>query len=197
MNKSEFFSGISASWDERHSGPEEQERLRLFADHFRLRPGDRVLDAGCGSGRLIPIICERIGPDGSLVELDFAPGMLEIGRGKVNGRHVTFVTGDAHSLPLPGMEFDKVIAMALLPHLDKRDVALKEFHRVLKPGGMLVIAHQLGREALDRLHGQSSEPVRRDRLPESRVLTGLLASTGFSAIKIVDEAESYVAWGRA
>jgi len=197
MTKSDFFSGISAAWDERHSRPEQQERLKEFAGHFRLQPGDRVLDAGCGSGRLIPIICERIGPEGRLVELDFAPGMLEIGRGKANGRHVTFVAGDAHSLPLPDRDFDKVIALALLPHLDHRAVALKEFHRVLKPGGLLVIAHQLGREALDRLHGESSDPVRRDHLPPGDVLAGQLAAAGFSAIEVIDDPSQYLAWARA
>ena len=94
--------------------------------------------------------------------------------------------------PLPGGE---KIRPELL-HLRQLLVALGCFERCGRvaefPG-----AHQMGRAALDRLHGESSEPVRRDRLPESRVLTELLAASGFSAIKIVDEAERYVAWGRA
>ncbi len=197
MTKSDFFSGISASWDERHSTPEEQERLRRFAVHFRLRQGDRVLDAGCGSGRLVPLICEAVGPQGSLVELDFAPGMINIARGRTENGRVEFIVGDAHSLPLPDGGFDKVIALALLPHLDDRGAALKEFRRVLKPGGMLVIAHQLGREALDRLHNESSGPVRRDLLPEKPVLAGLLATAGFSSCEIIDEPGQYVAWALA
>jgi ubiquinone/menaquinone biosynthesis C-methylase UbiE len=197
MTKRDFFSQLSGSWDDRHTEPGEQERLRYFSSHFQLRPGERVLDVGCGSGRLIPIVCEQIGPHGSLVELDFAPGMLELGRNKANGNTVTFVAGDAHSLPLADRDFDKVIALALLPHLDNKAAALKEFHRVLKPGGMLVIAHQMGREALDRLHGESSEPVRHDRLPESHVLNGLLAAAGFAVIKIVDKADQYIAWAQA
>ena len=197
MHKSNFFSDISSSWDNQHAGREEIERLGLFAGHFRLQPGERVLDVGCGSGRLIPLICEKIGPNGSLVELDFAPGMLDIGRGKRNGGNVTFMLGDAHAMPLPSKDFDKVIALALLPHLDDKASALKEFHRVLKPGGLLVIAHQMGRETLDRLHGQSSEPVRRDLLPKKPVLESLLAEAGFSGVKILDEPEQYVAWGQA
>lgn len=197
MTKSDFFSGISASWDERHSSPEEQEKLRRFAGHFRLCPGDRVLDVGCGSGRLVPLICEAVGPRGSLVELDFAPGMVNIARDKAENGRVKFIVGDAHGLPFPDGDFDKVIALALLPHLDDRSTALKEFRRVLKPGGLLVIAHQLGREALDRLHNESSEPVRRDRLPEKPLLAGLLATAGFSSCEIIDEPGQYVAWALA
>jgi ubiquinone/menaquinone biosynthesis C-methylase UbiE len=197
MSKHVFFSDISRSWDEHHAGPEEQERLRLFAAHFRLRPGERVLDAGCGSGRLIPLICEVIGPAGSLVELDFASGMLELGQGKVNGGNVAFVPGDAHDLPLPDNDFDRVIALALLPHLDDKALALREFHRVLKPGGTVVLAHQMGREALDRLHGQSSGPVRHDLLPDGAILENLLAAAGFADIEIIDEPDQYIAWGRA
>jgi ubiquinone/menaquinone biosynthesis C-methylase UbiE len=197
MHKSNFFSDISISWEDQHAGREEMERLRLFSGHFRLQPGERILDAGCGSGRLIPLICDKIGPNGSLVELDFAAGMLDIGRHKPNGGNVTFILGDAHAMPLPSKDFDKVIALALLPHLDDKAAALREFYRVLKSGGLLVIAHQMGREALDRLHGQSSDPVRRDLLPKKPILKSLLAEAGFSGVEILDEPDQYVAWGKA
>jgi len=196
MTKSDFFSGLAASWDEQHSRPEEVERLRRFAVHFRLRPGARVLDVGCGSGRLVPLILEAVGAGGSLVELDFAPGMVDLARRKTGDPRVTVRVGDAHDLPFPDSDFDTVIALALLPHLDNRGKALREFRRVLKPGGLLIIAHQLGREALDRLHGDSSEPVRRDRLPEKGVLARLLDAAGYSAVEIVDEPDRYLAWAR-
>jgi ubiquinone/menaquinone biosynthesis C-methylase UbiE len=197
MNKRDFFSHISGSWDDHHAEAAEMDCLHVFSRHFQLGRGERVLDVGCGSGRLIPVISEQIGPVGSLVELDFAPGMLEIGRCKLHGGNVVFLLGNAQALPLPDNDFDKVIALALLPHLDDKAVALREFHRVLKPGGLLIIAHQMGREALDRLHGESSEPVRRDLLPDKRTLKALLETAGFSAIEIADEAEQYIAWARA
>ncbi len=197
MPKRGFFSRISRSWDEQHATPEEQERLRLFSGHFRLQAGERVLDAGCGSGRLIPVICQQIGPGGSLVELDFAPDMLELARQKAGGSPVEFVLGNAQALPFSDRDFDKVIALALLPHLDDKAAALGEFHRVLKPGGMLIIAHQLGREALDRLHRESGDEVSEDRLPRRPALTAMLAQAGFSAVELLDEADCYIAWARA
>ncbi len=197
MTKRDFFSQISASWDGHHAAAGEMERLRAFSKHCRLRPGERVLDAGCGSGRLLPVIGEQIGPTGSLVELDFAPGMLAIARRRPHAGNVTFVLGDAHSLPLPDGDFDKVIALALLPHLDDKAVALQEFRRVLKPGGELVIAHQMGREALDRMHNESGEPVQRDLLPGKEDLEGMLARAGFAAIEILDEPQQYIAWAGA
>jgi len=197
MTKADFFSHISGYWEDRHAEPGETERLRAFSRHFRLRPGERVLDVGCGSSRLVPVICEWIGGAGSLVELDFAAGMLEIGRAKPHPKNVTFMLGDAHQLPLPDGDFDKVIALALLPHLDDKAAALKEFHRVLKPGGLLLIAHQMGREALDRLHGESSDPVKRDLLPGNTALAGLLADAGFSGSEILDEPQQLVVWAQA
>jgi demethylmenaquinone methyltransferase/2-methoxy-6-polyprenyl-1,4-benzoquinol methylase len=197
MTRSDFFSGLAASWDEAHARPQEQEKLRRFAVHFRLRPGERVLDAGCGSGRLIPLVLQAVGAGGSLVELDFAPGMVDLARGKAEDERVQFIVGDVHQLPFPDGRFDRVIALALLPHLDDPGMALREFHRVLRPDGMLVIAHQLGREALDRLHGESSEPVRRDRLPRKKELARLLRKANFAAHEIADEAERYMAWARA
>jgi ubiquinone/menaquinone biosynthesis C-methylase UbiE len=197
MPKRGFFSRISRSWDEHHATPEEQERLRLFSVHFRLQAGERVLDAGCGSGRLIPMICRRIGPGGSLVELDFAPDMLELGRRKAGSGQVEFILADCRDLPFPDHEFDRVIALALLPHLDDKAAALGEFHRVLKPHGMLVIAHQLGREALDRLHRESGDEVKEDRLPRRPILTAMLTKAGFPDVELQDEADRYIAWARA
>lgn len=197
MTKRDFFSHLSASWEDRHQEPEELERLRFFSRHFRLQAGERVLDAGCGCGRLVPVIGEAIGADGRLVELDFAPGMLETGRGKPHADNVVFVLGDVHCLRLPDDEFDKVIALALLPHIDDKVIALKEFRRVLRPGGLLVIAHQMGREALDRLHGGGGDVIQRDLLPGRAALAGLLAAAGFSDIEILDEPDQYIAWARA
>lgn len=197
MTKRDFFSRISASWEDRHAVRREMERLRHFSRHCRLQAGERVLDAGCGSGRLLPLICEAVGPAGSLVELDFAPGMLAIARGKPHAGNVEFVLGDAQALPFAAGGFDKVIALALLPHLDDKAAALAEFRRVLKPGGLLVIAHQMGREALDRMHGGNDGPVRHDRVPGKNELQALLAAAGFSAIEILDEPEQYVAWACA
>jgi ubiquinone/menaquinone biosynthesis C-methylase UbiE len=197
MTKQDFFSRLSESWDGRHAADGEVERLRAFSRHCRLQAGERVLDAGCGSGRLVPVICDGIGPDGHLVALDFAPGMLALARRKPHPGNVVFMLGDAQDLPLPDREFDKVIALALLPHLDDKERALREFRRVLKPGGLLVIAHQMGREALDRMHGERSGPVRNDRVPGKADLAALLRAAGFSAIEILDEPQQYVAWARA
>lgn len=197
MNKHEFFSQLSGSWDEFHSEPGELDRLREFSRHFRLQAGDRVLDAGCGSGRLIPVVFDQIGCEGTLVELDFAKGMLAAAQEKPHGDHVRFVLGDLHHLTLPDGELDKVIALAVLPHIEDKKVAFAEFHRVLKPGGLLIIAHQMGRAALDRMHGESGEAVKRDLLPPNAVLEVLLAQAGFREIEICDEEAHYLAWARA
>jgi len=197
MKKSEFFSHISDSWDSFHDDPMEMAHLKVFSRHFRLQPGESVLDVGCGSGRLISLVCEQIGSKGRLVELDFASGMLAIGRCKPHPGNVSFVLGDVHALTFPESEFDKIIALAIVPHIDDKAKAFGEFHRVLKPGGQLIIAHQMGRESLDKLHQQSSDPVSRDFLPGNDVLIQMLSTAGFSGLEIVDELDQFVAWAKA
>lgn len=196
MNKRDFFSDISGSWEDFHADPVELRCLVDFSRHFRLQAGDRVLDIGCGSGRLIPVVCGQIGSGGRLVELDFAPGMLGIARQKPHPDNVGFVLGDAMKLTFANGQFDKVVALAVLPHIDDPAIAFREFHRVLRGDGLLIIAHQMGRRALALHHG-GSEAVKNDLLPENGVLRRQLTAAGFTAVEIVDEAERFIAWARA
>jgi len=103
----------------------------MIAMASALGPGSAVLDNGCGTGHLI----ERLG-DAQVIGLDLSGGMLRQAR----KRSSLLVQGDSQRLPLADAQFDLVIARSLLHHLPDPRRGIAEMHRVLKPGGQIVMA---------------------------------------------------------
>jgi ubiquinone/menaquinone biosynthesis C-methylase UbiE len=106
-----------------------------------LRPGMRVLDAGCGPGPITVDLAEVVTP-GEVLGMDIASVQLERGRALAaerRARNVRFEQGDAYALPFPDASFDVVFASTLLQHLGEPARALREFRRVVRPGGLAAI----------------------------------------------------------
>ena len=108
----------------------------------RLRPGKRLLDCGCGPGSITVGFAQRVAP-GEVIGIDIRPNVIEQARALAGERGVpnlTFEVASVYQLPYPDHSFDAAFASALLQHLDSPVDALKEIHRVLKPGGFVGIA---------------------------------------------------------
>lgn len=107
--------------------------------HLRPGPGVRVLDAGCGRGEVL-LACARAGSE--VAGIDYAQAAVEISRdtlAEVPGADVR--RGDIGRLPWPDGSFDRVLSGDVIEHLDPPDAEamLREAHRVLRPGGWLVL----------------------------------------------------------
>jgi arsenite methyltransferase len=108
-----------------------------------LHPGNAVLDIGCGAGVDSLVAAHLVGPGGRVVGLDVTAAMVERARtslARLGLAHVNFQVGEAEALPFPDNDFDAVISNGVFNlTLDKKK-ALHEAHRVLKPGGRLMLA---------------------------------------------------------
>ncbi|MDQ3813935.1 MAG: bifunctional demethylmenaquinone methyltransferase/2-methoxy-6-polyprenyl-1,4-benzoquinol methylase UbiE [Armatimonadota bacterium] len=106
------------------------------------RRGERILDLCCGTGDLA-IGCARRQPACSLIGVDFAVPMLHIARQKFDPRSSIlaprFVAGDALRLPFPDGTFDAVMVAFGVRNFEDTAAGLREMHRVLKPGGRVLI----------------------------------------------------------
>ena len=109
-------------------------RWRRLAVREVVWPGDRVLDACCGTGDLA-VEAERRG--GRVVGLDFSERMLERARSKSGT--IEWVRGDALALPFADGEFDAVTVGFGVRNLDDLDHGLRELARVLRPGGRIAV----------------------------------------------------------
>src|SRR6266545_1500464 len=112
---------------------------RWVFDQIKIAPRSRILELGCGPGRLWLQNIERIPADGEITLSDFSPGMLEETRRNLagSGRPFSFEVIDAQSIPFADASFDAVIANHMLYYVPDRAKALGEIRRVLRSGGYL------------------------------------------------------------
>ncbi|WP_416968204.1 class I SAM-dependent methyltransferase [Streptomyces sp. 4F14] len=105
-----------------------------------IRPGERVLDIGCGTGRFTVPMTER---GAQVTGLDLSHAMLDVAAGKLSERGLTadLREGDMTHMPFPDGSFDTVTSMLALMHLplEDRPAVFAEVHRVLRPGGRMLL----------------------------------------------------------
>jgi len=114
-------------------------RLARFSG---ARPGDRVLDVGCGTGYLTRRMAKAVGPAGTVLGVDPSAEVIGYARSKTREAHCSYETGVGEALGAADGSFDVVVTCLAVHHLPEevRPVALREMYRVLRPGGRLLVA---------------------------------------------------------
>jgi ubiquinone/menaquinone biosynthesis C-methylase UbiE len=117
---------------------------RMVIELANVKPGDSVLDVGCGTGSLTLTAKSYAGANGKVHGIDAAPEMIDLARTKASrsGLEVVFDVGLIEQLAFTDATFDVVISRLAIHHLpdDLKRRGFAEILRVLKPGGNLLIA---------------------------------------------------------
>ncbi|MFC9290382.1 class I SAM-dependent methyltransferase [Streptomyces sp. NPDC057052] len=184
----EFFTPRAADWDSRF--PDDAPAYAAAVTELGLREGDRVLDAGCGTGRALPPLRDAVGPSGVVVGADLTPAMLEAAVRAGRDRAGRLLLADVTALPLRSGSLDAVFAAGLVAHLPDPSRNLRELARVVRPGGALALFHPIGRAALAARQGRSVTP---DDLRAEPNLRPLLAGSGWRMTSYADEDARFLA----
>jgi ubiquinone/menaquinone biosynthesis C-methylase UbiE len=135
----------AAEWlEEQGRHPFILETARVTMELLRVEPGSSILDAGCGTGVLLPRLADAVGPTGRVTGLDRSTSFLARAQARLDelglGERVDLVHGDVTAMPFPDGAFDAVHTERVLMHLDEPDDAIRELIRVTRPGGTVLSA---------------------------------------------------------
>jgi arsenite methyltransferase len=150
----DFIFPTGRAWAEDLGYPPELERVPDFvtesfagvANPFslgRLERGERVFDLGCGAGTDSLVAALMVGPEGAVTGIDMTPEMVEKARAGATAlalENVSFVEGEAETLPFAEGSFDVVISNGVIDLIPDKGAVFAELHRVLVPGGRLQVA---------------------------------------------------------
>lgn len=134
----EFFDEeMSRKQESLAATPDMQAQRRAILAAMALKAGETVLDVGAGNGIMAREMLDEVGPSGAVSGLDAAAPMVAMASALCPGG--SFFQGDAAALPFEDASFDAVTAAQLICFLPDPDRVLGELHRVLRPGGRMVI----------------------------------------------------------
>lgn len=130
------YARLAPRYDEKWSFYVEATTRETMA-RLDLRPQDRLLDVGCGTGALLRCL-SAIHPATRLSGVDPVPEMLAVARGRLSP-DVDLYQGWAEHLPFPEERFDVIVSCNVFHYIRQPVAALREMGRVLRPGGQLII----------------------------------------------------------
>ena len=170
-----------------------------------LKPGETVVDLGCGGGLDVFLAAKRVGPNGKAVGIDMTPEMLDLARrnaSKADGgkpmRNVEFHQAAIDHLPLPDASVDCVISNCVINLAPDKPAVFREIVRVLKPGGRLAVSDIALKQPLPAELGSDLMAYVgciAGAIPIDEYRTGLIQA-GFAQVEIVDTGSDLNAYAK-
>ncbi len=187
----DYFNKISPNWD-KHNATIPVDKINYILDIAGISAGDSILDAGTGTGVLLPFLSSRQRHLGTLHAVDSSSAMLEIAHRK-----------NAHLLPSPVFiladiendkiyeRFNHIMLYCVFPHLNKPIETLLHLYKYnLQPRGSITIAHPISRHTVNGIHHNC--PIKSHKLKPVETIVSQLACYGMNVSYTEDSDDYYI-----
>jgi arsenite methyltransferase len=158
---------------------------------LNLRPGENVIDIGCGPGFLCKSMAAAIKPTGRVFGIDISEDMIKFATGDNSDESIEYRAGNATALPVDAGQFDVAVSTQVIEYVTDADAALREISRVLRPSGRAFIVdtdfdswvwHAADTERMGRIMKGWEMHCADPRLP--RTLIRRLHAAGFKVVGV-------------
>ena len=190
---SRCFDRLVADVRWREFDAEERAKVNFFVLRWSIKAGDRVLEPGCGTGRLTEVLAALTGPAGRVVAFDVSAGFMRLAAQRNLPPHVTLHTACVETAPLAPGSFDHVVCFNVFPHLTPQVRMTRLLAAALRPGGVFWIAHTGSRTFINAVHREGPPALHNHLLPAPGKLARLLRGAGLGEIEIEDGADRFLA----
>jgi len=188
-----FDSEVESDWSSKEYDQDELIKIERILEAGSIREGSRVIEPGCGTGRLTLIIAERIGPSGLVVANDISPKMVDVARRRLEGHsNAQLGCGTIEEAPLPTASFDVVICHNVFPHFNDKAKAVLKLRSALKPSGIFVVSHFMSSSGINDRHRKTNPAVAQDILPCPNEMRKMFESAGMDVEFIHDDENGYL-----
>lgn len=174
-----------------YATPDVVEQRRRTLELLDVRPGERVLDVGTGPGQLLSSLADAVGPGGLASGTDPSPAMAAMARERCGERATVYDGGVDGPGSLPDGPFDAVVCTQVMEYVADVGAALREFVRVVRPGGRVLVLdtdwdsavwHVTDRDRHRRVMDAWDDHLAHPRLPCT--LGPRLAEAGFDDVRV-------------
>lgn len=182
-----FFDAAAENWDRTNSVG--RDAALTILSYARISKGKSVLDAGCGTGVLIPFYLEK--EASSVAALDISPEMLRMAKKKLGDEKITYICADIEEYR-SDEKYDCVMVHNAFPHFLNQEAALKSLSSLVKAGGTFTVAHSISRQQVSLCH--RNIPHLSVELPDAGELAAKLADE-FTDIRYLENDSIYIVTG--
>jgi len=177
-----------------YSTPDIVAQRAATARRLALKPGERVIDVGCGPGFLCESMAADVGAAGHVFGIELSEDLVRFATDRKSQAWIDYRAGDAVKLDVASGSFDAFVSAQVVEYVPDADAALREMYRVLRPGGRgilvdtdwdTIIWHSSDAVRMERILRAWEDHCAHPRLP--RTLVPRLRASGFA----VDRVEAY------